>query len=446
LTAAPLAHLIGTMSITGMQATRPIDYGSLVREGGLHGSVYTDPAIFEDEMHRIFGQGWVYVGHESEIPEPGDYRLTNVGTRPLIFSRDDDGRVHLLFNRCRHRAATVCQGDRGNASFFRCAYHGWTYRNDGRLVGVPYPGGYGSDFRKEEWGLVGPPRVAAYRGFVFASLAADGPSLDDHLGDLVKEQIDLFVDLSPAGQLDCRAGTTRFVYRGNWKLQLENTADGYHINLLHRSLLDVLAARGRRIDDMNDEASPALNVSLGRGHTLMDMRPYNAAKPSLRDQVLKGGGPEAAYVEAMEKAYGRDRAKELITAGGTHLAVWPNLGVLAGMIRRIHPVRVDLTEVILTPALLVGASDSMNEARLRGHEAFFPPAGLGGTDDQEIFERVQVGLQADTEPWLLIARGLDRETRESDGRVTSQVTGETNTRAIFRHWQSVMCDATTEQP
>ncbi len=422
----------------GVVAATTIDYDALVRHDRVHGDVYTDPSIFSEEMRRIFGAGWVFVGNDSEIPEPGDFRLTSAGPQPLIMSRDTDGEVHVLFNRCRHRAATVCQDERGNASFFRCAYHGWTYRNDGRLVGVPYPAGYGADFAKEEYGLVSPARVDSYRGFVFVSLAADGPPLDEHLGDLAKEQIDLFLDLSPVGRIDCRAGTTKFTYRGNWKLQLENTADGYHINLLHKSLLDVLAQRGRHIEGMSDESSPARNVALGRGHTLMDVRPYNVEHPALRDAVLKGGGPEAAYVTAMEEVYGPGRAKELILAGGTHLAVWPNLGVLAAMVRRIRPVRVDLTEVTLTPALLVGAPDSMNEARLRGHEGFFPPAGLGGTDDQEVFERVQAGLQAGGDPWLLLARGLEREERHADGSVSSQVTDETNTRAIFRHWKSVM--------
>jgi phenylpropionate dioxygenase-like ring-hydroxylating dioxygenase large terminal subunit len=422
-----------------------VDYEGLVKSDRIHGRVYTDPAIFDAEMATIFERGWAFVGHESEVPQPDDFRTTNIGRHPLIMARDRDGAVHVVFNRCTHRAATICQADDGNAAFFRCAYHGWTFRNSGQLVGVPYPKGYGSDFDKSEFDLAKPPRVDSYRGFVFASMSPDGPSLDDHLGPLVKAQIDLFMDLSPTGEIECTAGVNRFTYKGNWKFQLENTADFYHVNMLHRSLLDVLEEmRGMRIDDMSDENSPARNVSLGGGHTMMDIGPYNASKRNfVRDSVLRGAGPQADYVESLEEAYGPERTEELMIAGGTHLAVWPNLGVLAGMIRRIRPIAVDRTEVILTPALLKGVPDDVNAARLRGHEAFFPPAGMGGSDDQEIFERMQVGLQASHDPWLFIGRGMHREVVQPDGSVTAQVTDELNTRAIFRQWRDVMSGAST---
>lgn len=417
-----------------------INYDGLVRPDRIHGSVYTDPDIFDAEMELIFEQGWSFIGHEAEIPNPNDFRTTNIGRHPLIMARDSDGAVHVVFNRCTHRAATVCQLDSGNAAFFKCAYHSWTFRSSGALVGVPYPSGYGPEFDRSEFDLARPPRVDSYRGFLFASLAADGPSLDEHLGPLVKEQIDLFLDLSPVGEIDCNAGVNRFFYKGNWKFQLENTADFYHVNLLHKSLLDVLATtRGMHIEDVSDDRSPALNVHLGGGHTMMDMRPYNAAKRNFaRDNVLRGGGPQEQYIDALRERYGPERADELMIAGGTHMAVFPNLGVLSGMIRRIRPIRADLTEVILTLTTLKGVPDEMNTARLRGHEAFFPPAGMGGSDDQEVFERMQLGLQASFAPWLYVGRGMHREERHPDGSTTAQVTDELNTRAIFQHWRAVL--------
>jgi phenylpropionate dioxygenase-like ring-hydroxylating dioxygenase large terminal subunit len=131
--------------------------------------------------------------------------------------RDDNGAVRLFLNRCRHRGSTVCQVEAGNAKTFRCAYHGWTYRNNGELAGVTYQEGYGSAFRKEQLGLVQVPRVEHYRGFMFGSLSPAGISLDDHLGGPAKEQIDLFVDLSPEGEIEVRAGVHRFDYPANWK-------------------------------------------------------------------------------------------------------------------------------------------------------------------------------------------------------------------------------------
>src|SRR5579884_2824017 len=142
-----------------------------VREDRVHGRVYYDPAIFELEMERIFGRCWVYVAHETEISEPGDYRATTIGLQPVIVTRDaDSGAIQVLYNRCRQRAATVCQDEAGTAHYFRCAYHGWTYNNRGELIGVPYRQGYGPAFTSAEYGLVRVPRVASYRGFIFASL------------------------------------------------------------------------------------------------------------------------------------------------------------------------------------------------------------------------------------------------------------------------------------
>ena len=151
-----------------------IDYNALVKDDRVHGRVYTDPAIFEEELDKIFSRGWVCVGHASEIPNPGDFRVTDIGRQSVIMVRDDDGQVRLLMNRCTHRANAVCQVERGNAKMFRCAYHGWTYRNNGELASITYQDRYGASFRKEDYGLRKVPRIGIYRGFVSAALARPG--------------------------------------------------------------------------------------------------------------------------------------------------------------------------------------------------------------------------------------------------------------------------------
>jgi phenylpropionate dioxygenase-like ring-hydroxylating dioxygenase large terminal subunit len=120
-----------------MPAREGVDYDSLVKEDRVHISLYTDPAIFSDEMDKIFHRGWVYVGHRGEIPKRGDFRLKRIGLQPVIMVRDQNGQVQLLLNRCRHRGATVCQEGQGNSRSFRCMYHGWTYQLSGELSGVP---------------------------------------------------------------------------------------------------------------------------------------------------------------------------------------------------------------------------------------------------------------------------------------------------------------------
>ena len=124
------------------------DFSPLVREGGVHSAVYTDDTVFAAELERIFYRDWVYLAHESEIPEPGDYCTKWIGNQKVIVVRDSDGEVHGFFNRCRHRGTALCTLESGNAKFFQCPYHGWSYNTRGKLVGVPYPSRYGADFKK----------------------------------------------------------------------------------------------------------------------------------------------------------------------------------------------------------------------------------------------------------------------------------------------------------
>jgi phenylpropionate dioxygenase-like ring-hydroxylating dioxygenase large terminal subunit len=185
--------------------TAIVRYDELVRDDRIHASLYTDPQIFADEMERIFHRGWVFVGHASEIPNPGDFVTRPLGTQPAILVRGAAGTLSVLLNRCRHRGTMVCAAERGTTKTFACPYHGWTYDLSGALFGVPYPGGYDASFDKSTRGLVHAPRVATYRDFVFASLRADGITLEEHLGKATK-LIDRSCDLSPEARSSSRPG------------------------------------------------------------------------------------------------------------------------------------------------------------------------------------------------------------------------------------------------
>jgi phenylpropionate dioxygenase-like ring-hydroxylating dioxygenase large terminal subunit len=423
-----------------MRTTRAgIDYDALVKEDRIHGRVYTDPEIFDEEMEKIFYRGWVYVGHASEIPNPGDFRLRQIGRQSVIMVRNDDGQVQLLMNRCAHRANAVCQVERGNAKVFRCAYHGWTYRNNGDLLAVTYSDRYDESFRKEDFGLRKVPRMDMYREFVFGSLSPVGVTLDEHLGRPVKEQMDQFIDLSPEGELDVTAGVHKYGYRANWKFQVENSMDGYHPNFVHQTFFDNVQRRsGTKLTDLFASRSVGLTRDLGNGHVLLDFRPYNKATGSRLRAVLPTTLTRQEYLEAMVNRYGKERTEELLTAGGTHLLVFPNLVLIGVQIRVIRPVKIDETDVFLYPTLLKGAPPEVNVARLRGHEAFYGPAGGGATDDLEMFERNQVGLSAQVDPWLILARGLHKERQDVDGTFVGQMTDELTQRAIWRQWKKVM--------
>lgn len=415
------------------------NYDALVKEDRVHGSVYTNQDIYEEELEKIFHRGWVYVGHASEIPNPGDFRVRPIGRQSVIMTRDDAGQVQLLMNRCTHRANAVCQVERGHATMFRCAYHGWTFRTNGDLASIPYQDRYDESFRKEDHGLRKVPRMGSYRGFVFGSLSPVGVTLDEHLGQPVKEQMDLFIDLSPEGELDVTAGVHKYGYRANWKFQVENSMDGYHPNFVHQTFFAAIQRRtGAKITDLFSSNSSACTRDLGNGHVMLDYRQYNREKGSLLSAATMPTPWGKAYHEAMTTRHGEKRAAEILSAGGTHMLIFPNLVILGVQIRVIRPVKVDETEVFLYPALLQGVPEEVNVSRLRAHEGFYGPAGGGATDDLEMFERNQKGLSAQVDPWLLLARGLHRERPDSDGTFTGQVTDEVTQRGIWRQWKKLM--------
>ena len=425
-------------SVIDDESTVP-DVSTLVKHDRVHASVYTDPAIFEAEMERIFHRGWVYVGHESEIPQPGDFQRRYVGLQPVIFVRGDDDQIRVLMNRCTHRGAVVCPYEKGNAKTFVCAYHGWAFRNTGKLAGTPHSGRFPASFDKKDHGLRPAPRVASYRGLTFASLCPDGISLDEHLGPAAKRELDVAFDFSPTGTIDVSVGTHKYGYGGNWKLQAENSTDGYHLGQLHRSFIHVMQSRygGGSGGAFTDE-SPQKMRSLGNGHVSWDMsQPDADMDPDAPDM------PEwrKEYIQALIAAHGRERAIRTLKRMFGHVLIFPNMVVIQAQIRVIRPVSVRQTEVFLYPYKLNGVSKAVNETRLRGYQDFYGPAGGGATDDLEVFERVGEGLLANVDPWILINRGVGREQVDADGTLYGQITDELNSRAILHQWRKLMTGA-----
>lgn len=420
-----------------MPSERSADYDQLIKSDRVHGRLYYDPAIFHDEMEKIWHRGWVYVGHESEVRAPGDYVTRPIGQQPVIMVRSSENEIQILVNRCRHRANLICQYERGNASFFRCDYHGWTYNTKGELIRVTYADGYGESFSKDSYGLVKAPRIATYRGFVFASLQPSGISLDDHLGG-AKEFIDMFVELAPLGEIELRAGAQKVRYRGNWKLIVENSLEGtYHGPVLHQHFFDIAGSRMGV-----NRSSPAIAEQPGHirylpgGHMVEDFRGLRY-KPGRFSVAIPPAGWQA-YLAAMEGSYGKERAQQKVEDRAQFIYVFPNLILLQTHVRRIQPVGVEETAVSYQPALMKGAPEEINTARLREHEEVFGPAGFLSADDLEICERNQIGVKAQVEEWLLISRGLNREEVRADGVCVGYGTDEGQLRGLWRHYKEVM--------
>lgn len=226
-----------------------------VRRGMIPAHIYNDKELFALEKERLFGRAWTFVGHESEIPHDGDYVVRRVLDDSFIITRDSAGEVRALFNMCLHRGMQVCRAEMGNASNFRCPYHGWTYRNDGRLTGLPFHReAYGGDegFAKDQT-LLPAPNFASYNGLLFISLDPNAEPLEDFLGDF-RFYLDYYTKQS-AGGVEVR-GPQRWRIKANWKIGAENFAgDMYHTPHTHASIVEIGLFREPKAQKRKDGAT-----------------------------------------------------------------------------------------------------------------------------------------------------------------------------------------------
>lgn len=404
----------------------------LIRGDQVHGSLYSDAAIFQAELEKIWYRTWIYVGHESEVPKPGDFVMKSIGPQPVIMSRDAGGKVHLLQNRCPHRGNQVCTQAKGNTKSFSCPFHNWTFALDGRLTAVAFADGYaGRDM--SALGLAPVTRVASYRGFVFGSFAKDGPSLAEHLG-AAAETIDRLCQASPEGEVEITAGFLQHRVKSNWKFLTENETDGYHPAFVHSSIFGV-ADSG--IGALYSAKSTALSRDLGNGHTEIDLRPEfrRIGKPL----GWFGTSPERLpdYVARMNRAYGEAKAAEIMIDGTPHVMIFPNLFIAEVQIFVLQALAADDTVQHVTALQLKGAPD-MNRRLRQQTMGSVGPAGFLLADDSEMYERTQRGVAQRQPEWLLVGRGQHRERVDANGFTVGHVTDEVPQRGIWAHYRKLM--------
>lgn len=246
------------------------DLVSLER-GEVDRRIYSDPEIFEREMQQIFGRAWLFLCHESQIPEPGDFFASVMGRDNVLVVRQRDGGIRAMLNTCVHRGNAVCRADEGNAKGFLCTYHGWSYGIDGALNGVPgYKNFYAGELDKRRLGLPQVAQVASYKGFVFGTHDATAPPLEEYLGATGRLGLDM---IAARGDMTVVPGIQKFVIDCNWKIAVDNLFDWYHPQITHASAFRSSALgpapdRGdgyEQIDmsDVNMDSGASLDVPLG---------------------------------------------------------------------------------------------------------------------------------------------------------------------------------------
>ncbi len=429
-------------------------YAELVRPDAVHRAVYTDAAVFAAEQERIFRRVWLYVGHESEVPDPGDFILTRLALDEVLLVRQADRSLALLHNRCAHRGARIAVTRRGNARGFHCAYHAWSYALDGALSGVPHEGSYPTGFagRRAVLGLTRVPRVASYRGFVFASHAVSGPDLPEFLGGLAGA-IDNLVDRSPAGTVTAAGGRLQMAYRGNWKMFLENAVDLVHPGFVHASSV----AAARREKDIADSPGPAgqtAQMLLSNGLSLeqwdgVPLRAFPGGHVYMggfyREGVIASERDDPVfqrYRALLVARHGEAGAAAILGVDRFNNIIWPGMTLNSRfqVIRVLQPLAADHTLVTSQLFRLDGAPGEMFELSLRFLNTASSPASLVASDDLEIFERCQQGLNDPANDWIDVSRGLLRDRLEADGSRSAPGITELAMRAQLRAWRACMTD------
>lgn len=387
--------------------------------------IYTDPEVFAREMARIFcGASWSYVGLEVEVPNPGDFLVTQIGDRSVVVARDEQGELQGFANRCAHRGVKICRAPRGNARVFVCPYHQWSYDARGRLRGVPFVkgvrglGGMPEDFSRDSHDL---PRlsIATRGGVVFASFEHDLPPLDVYLGEVNAAYFDRVFPGRPLRVL----GYSRQLIPGNWKLMFENIKDPYHASLLHVFLVTFGLFRA-------DQKSQVKMDATGRHALLISQRGARQSSEHTRDMANLKEDFTLADPRLLEPV--KEFPDEATVVMQT---VWPNLIVQQQSntlaVRQIRPRDPGSFELHWTFFGYEDDDAGMTERRLR-QANLMSSAGLVSADDSEVIKLAQEGIAQYPDDRAVLLMG-GRGTADEDHMVT-----EVALRAFYAHYREVM--------
>jgi salicylate 5-hydroxylase large subunit len=387
--------------------------------------VYTDPEIYKREQERIFGgSSWSYVGLVAEVPEPGDFKRTTIGDKPVVLVRDKEGTLNVFENRCAHRGVQFCQNHDGNTNEFMCPYHQWTYSLKGDLIGVPFrrgvkkQGGMPADFDPKDHGLR-KLKVTERGGVVFASYDLEMEPFETYLGPTMLPLFDRIFD----GRKIRVLGNSRQVIPANWKLMFENIKDPYHASLLHVFLVSFGLFRADQPSQVRMDATgrhAALISQKGEqkaGEATAEMKSFKAdfklQDPTLLQPVKEFKDPNTVVMTTLwpnliiQQQSNTLAMRQLVTRGPESFElVWTFFGY------------ADDTEEMTHRRLL--------QANLMG------PSGLVSIDDSEVMKFSQDGIRPFPDVNGVLEMG-GRDWQDEEHMVT-----EATIRAFYAYYRKVM--------
>jgi phenylpropionate dioxygenase-like ring-hydroxylating dioxygenase large terminal subunit len=426
----------------------PAAVRALVRDAEVHRDVYINPEIFALEIERLFANTWVYVGHDSQVPNAGDYFTTTIGLQPVLMIRHEDGVVHVLYNRCPHKGTRVAGETCGNTGrFLRCPYHAWSFRTDGSPAAVPLPSGYentGFQDSAASLGMTPVRHVHNYRGFVFAKMAEGGLPFETYFGESLSS-IDNMVDRSPAGRLQVAGGVLRYMHNCNWKMLVENQTDTCHPMVAHMSSAGTAVELWKQAGEPTPRPMAveifAPFIASYEFFEKMGIRTWDNGHghTGVSHSIHSNYSAVPGYFDQMVAAYGEQRAKAILDESRHNTVYFPNLMVKGPiqLLRLFKPLAADKTLVESWTFRLVDAPDLLLERTLAYNRLINAPTSVVGHDDVEMYERAQEGLCADANPWVSLHRLYHPD--ESAIAVDNGTT-ERQMRNQFRAWSRFMTE------
>jgi len=424
------------------------DIAALVEEDRVHRDVYVSAELFALEQRHFFANTWTYLGHASQVPEPGDYITVEIAGRPLLMVRQADRGIRVLYNRCAHKGAQLVTDAAGHLGrTIRCPYHAWAYKLDGSLLAVPAQAGYDGTRLKDcetGRGLSAVKHVAIYRDFVFVKLSDAGPGFADYFGDVLPS-LDNLADRSPQGRLRVEGGVLRNVIHCNWKMYLENVNDTVHPLSAHESA--TAAAKALWAGQPDDAPKPMAMEQIlpfGAGFEFFDRmggRVYANGHSVLgvNFSIHSGYGGLPAYEAAMTAAYGEKRAQAILQQSPQNAVCFPSLAVKGSpqVVRVIRPLAVDRTLIEAWSFRAEGADEVLFQRSMTYNRLVFSPMSVVAHDDVHLFETIQRGLNAGGNEWVSLHRDFNRAELDQE---TQTVNGanEILMRNQFRAWVKFM--------
>ena len=421
---------------------------ALVREQEVHRDVYVSEEVFQLEMEHMFPNSWVYVGHDSQVPNAGDYFGTTIGTQPVLLVRHTDGKVHVLHNRCPHKGTRITSETCGNTGkFFRCPYHAWSFKTDGSLLAIPLKKGYentGFEQSHAAPGMAPVRHIRNYRGFVFAKINDGGLDFEEFFGESLSS-FDNMIDRSPVGQLKVAGGVLRYMHNCNWKMLVENQTDTCHPMVAHES------SAGTAVEVWK-KAPPGTKKPMAVEIIAPFMSPYEFFEnmgiriwdnghghTGVHHSIHSDYSAVPGYFDKMTAAYGEARAKAILDENRHNTVYFPNIMIKGPiqLLRQFKPIAANKTLVESWTFQLVDAPDMLLERTLMYNRLINAPTSIVGHDDLEMYERAQEGLHSNGNEWVNLQR-LYSPDEAGQTNVAINGTSEWPMRHQFRAWTKFM--------